>query len=295
MDTLSRVARASSPPNNKVAIAGPSTSRAGKGKPAPRLGVGKEKATVGTRSTSIAPASRSTVRRSSFAPGSRVANLAKQYEKITKENERAARRYSVIRGRRARPVTSTRARVQVLDSVKDAIYDEVESSDSSEADSEDNNDADEDENDNAVEAPKQASVEAQAGIATNSEDVAADAQIPTTGTDKPESDVQEVAVPENVSQALVSKAPSPSVPSSPFLASLPGLRQQPPDLDLNGPSERNSILRALSGFWGQQPFQRGRMDVDGDDPMADPEHIFRDSSMVVRTDEPTSIIALALK
>jgi 1-phosphatidylinositol-3-phosphate 5-kinase len=32
-----------------------------------------------------------------------------------------------------------------------------------------------------------------------------------------------------------------------------------------------------------------------DDLIGDPEHIFRDSSMVVRTDEPTSIIALALK
>ena len=37
------------------------------------------------------------------------------------------------------------------------------------------------------------------------------------------------------------------------------------------------------------------MDFEADDFMADPEHIFRESSMVVRTDEPTSIIALTLK
>jgi 1-phosphatidylinositol-3-phosphate 5-kinase len=74
----------------------------------------------------------------------------------------------------------------------------------------------------------------------------------------------------------------------------------PSDLDIgsNVPEpERLSILKALSGFWLQPPPQSRRRgcELEGDDIMSDPEHIFRDSSMVVRTDEPTSIIALALK
>jgi 1-phosphatidylinositol-3-phosphate 5-kinase len=64
----------------------------------------------------------------------------------------------------------------------------------------------------------------------------------------------------------------------------------------HGPTgtERVSILKAISGLWLQQQ-SRNREALDAEDPMNDPEHIFRDSSMVVRTDEPTSIIALALK
>jgi 1-phosphatidylinositol-3-phosphate 5-kinase len=287
-DATVRAARASSPPSNKVVITGP---RNGKGKSVPRLNAGREKGPA-NRTPSTGLAARSVVRRSSFAPvGSRVANLAKQYEKINKENEKAQRHYSVIRGRRARPVTTARARVQVLESVKDAIYDEPDSSDSSEADSEDNNEADEEEDvgPNKIDAPSQASTEVQVGATTEATLVTDETPMPST-----EVEGQELTVPATKPHAS-GQEPLLTAPPSPFLASLPGLRQPPPDLDLGGPSERHSILRALSGFWGQQPFQRSRLDVEGDDPMVDPEHIFRDSSMVVRTDEPTSIIALALK
>jgi 1-phosphatidylinositol-3-phosphate 5-kinase len=289
--------KAISPPA-KVTISGP---RAGKGKPPPRLSAGKEKAPQ-SRSTSIGPAPRPSNRRTSLAPGNRVTHLTKQFEKINKEVERNSRRYNVIRGgRRARPVATARARVQVLESVKDAIYDEPESSDSSEADSEDNNDADEDDDKEtrvarAPRAPKVPIEPAPEGA--EAEEVPAPtaplttpAAVPTTEVTEPDS--QEITVPATSHNIAGETLTGMSVPPSPFMASLPGLRQPPPDLDLG---ERNSILRALSGFWGQQPFNRmSRLDLDGDDPMADPEHIFRDSSMVVRTDEPTSIIALALK
>jgi 1-phosphatidylinositol-3-phosphate 5-kinase len=88
-----------------------------------------------------------------------------------------------------------------------------------------------------------------------------------------------------------------SLPSSPFLSSMKSKQDMtltPPasDVELGGSgTERISILKALSGFWPQPT----RHSVEGDDPMNDPLHIFRDSSMVVRLDEPTSIIALALE
>ncbi len=75
-------------------------------------------------------------RRGVLPPGSRVSSIARHFERISKDNDRANRRYAVIRGRRARPVASSLATVEVLDSVKDAIQDESESSDSSEADDE---------------------------------------------------------------------------------------------------------------------------------------------------------------
>ena len=66
----------------------------------------------------------------------------------------------------------------------------------------------------------------------------------------------------------------------------------PSDAEAGGPTadRPSTILKALSGFLPHN--LRSHLD---EDPMADPEHIFRESSMVVRTDEPTSIIALALK
>jgi len=76
------------------------------------------------------------VRRGVVPPGNRVSNIARHFERISKDTDRTNRRYAVIRGRRARPVASSLATVEVLDSVKDAIQDESESSDSSEADDE---------------------------------------------------------------------------------------------------------------------------------------------------------------
>jgi 1-phosphatidylinositol-3-phosphate 5-kinase len=213
-----------------------------------------------------------------------VSNITKHFERLGRDAERLKSRYSVIRGRRARPVASARATVEVLDSVKDAIKDESDSSDSSsEADDEDEGveeerivpeliaplspDAD-------PTSPEVAIKTAPPGVASFS-DVVSDQE--TRETEAP--------------------LPGPiSLPPSPFLSSTKydvSLTPPPADLELgaSGAEQRPSILQAISGFWLQPP-PTSRLN---DDPMSDPEHIFRDSSMVVRTDEPTSIIALALK
>ncbi|TFY83433.1 hypothetical protein EWM64_g586 [Hericium alpestre] len=218
--------------------------------------------------------------------------LPSTFERISKDNERANRRYAVIRGRRARPVASARAKVEILDSVKDAIMDESESSDSSsEADDEG---GDEEETRKSSEKP---SPEASGTLPAVVVDAASE---PST---EPQS-----APPTSPALSKVEETPAESsgsardeansVPPSPFLSSVFSSKEpvSPPATDLDvGPQERHSLLKALSGFWPQQiPQPRSRMEFDGEDPMTDPEHIFRDSSMVVRTDEPTSIIALAL-
>jgi 1-phosphatidylinositol-3-phosphate 5-kinase len=228
-------------------------------------------------------------------PGNKVSSIAKHFERINRDNERANRRYAVIRGRRARPVASARARVEILDSIKDAINDESESSDSSEADDEgDGNDEDRTSANKPVSEPSQEQTIPAPEIAV---------QIPPPPVDLPSAPTP----PESASppEEPPSTQPQPvqglnSLPPSPFLTSTKVSETQAQassELDV-GPAgaERISILKAISGLWvQQQPQSRHRMDFDADDPMSDPEHIFRDSSMVVRTDEPTSIIALALK
>lgn len=225
--------------------------------------------------------SKSTFRKAPSGP--LVSNITKHFERLGRDAERLKSRYSVIRGKRARPVASARARVEVLDSVKDAIKDESDSSDSSsEADDEDEG-VDEERVVPKLIAPS--SPEAD----PTSPEVAIKTAPPGVASF---SDV--VSDPET--QETEAPLPCPiSMPPSPFLSSTKNdisVTPPTPDLELAASgAERPSILKAISGFWLQPP-PTSRLT---DDPMSDPEHIFRDSSMVVRTDEPTSIIALALK
>lgn len=242
--------------------------------------------------------SKSTFRRPP-AVGSKVSNIAKHFERINRENERASRRYAIIRGKRARPVASARAKVEVLESIKDAIEDESESSDSSEADDEGGGeDDDRPDQKSPHKSPQQVpehpspAPEPEVILDRPQEQPVTPAPGDNNLTEQPSEDVQPA-----VSQEV--EAP-PSVIGSPVLSpiSAGGLAPvTPPPSDFDTyPHGRSSLLKAISGLWQQpQTFHRNRSDTDVDDPMADPEHIFRDSSMVVRTDEPTSIIALALK
>ncbi|KAH9929689.1 uncharacterized protein B0H18DRAFT_1084048 [Fomitopsis serialis] len=241
-----------------------------KGKAAVR-GLGTEKMTSSRPTSNSGP--KNTFRRQAGA-GSKVSNIAKHFERMNRDNERSTRRYAVIRGRRPRPVASARARVEVLDSIKDAIRDEADSSDSSEAD-------DEGEGEEEPEQTKRVESPVPDTTTETEETGQAEPDNASISSTLPDESKQEEQVP--VPSVQVSDQLAPSVSSSPVLAAMthgPAPPTSPaPELEV-GPSgtERHSILK--------QP--------DGEDPMSDPEHIFRNSSMVVRTDEPTSIIALAL-
>ncbi|KAI0673591.1 hypothetical protein C8Q78DRAFT_1017884 [Trametes maxima] len=266
-------------------------------KPSLRLGP-KDKMPPSRPSSIINP--KSTFRRPTGA-GSKVSNIAKHFERINKDTERANRRYAVIRGKRARPVASARAKVEVLESIKDAIKDESESSDSSEADDEGGGDDEDHPEPNAP--PKSPQKKAEdvplLPAVVPAEDRAVDGTFADAApVDQPV--VNEPAGSPSTREIPIVDVPPSSVLSSPVLSPTTRttmLPTTPPSTDMElGPAGRRSLLKAIaSGLWPPPPLTRNRGDPDLDvDPMADPEHIFRDSSMVVRTDEPTSIIALAL-
>lgn len=218
---------------------------------------------------------------------------------MTRENERANRRFAVIRGKRARPVASARAKVEVLESIKDAIKDESESSDSSEADDEgDGEDDDHPDHKSPQKSPQKILETPPPAPPIVLEPARDHLAMPPTTSEVGVSRIPVEDVPVNQGIAPQDIEIPPSVMGSPMLSPT-GITtgpMTPPPIDIDiGPSGRPSILKALSGLWPQQAPLRSRAEVEADDPMADPEHIFRDSSMVVRTDEPTSIIALALK
>ena len=235
--------------------------------------------------------SKSAFRRPPAGTGTKVPNIAKHFERLSRDAERSKSGYTVIRGKRARPVVSARAKVRVLNSLKDAIGDDSESSDSSsEADDEDEgNEGNEEERPLDVPVEKPPEPEHISSEPTSKTAPSVD-PFPTINLNPPDShdtgDTSHVSPPERIHS-----------PPSPFLSAVKTKNDAtltPPtsdqELGANG-AEKNSILRALSGFWPQPV----RHSIEGDDSMGDPEHIFRDSSMVVRIDEPTSIIALALE
>ncbi|KAG5718705.1 1-phosphatidylinositol-3-phosphate 5-kinase FAB1 [Termitomyces sp. T112] len=246
----------------------------------------KEKVPIRTTSNSVP---RSNLRRPTAGPGSKVSNMTKHFERLGRDAERSKSKYSIIRGKRARPVASARAKVEVLDSVKDAIRDdESESPDSSsEADDEDEGPEEEKVVPELVQSFPESDVISPEAPAKTTPPAVTVSKLPDDAI--AEGQVQDVSVP-------VPPVPM-SVPSSPFLRPVEpaakDVSSTPPTSDVEfgvGP-ERPSLLKTLSGFWQQPSISRQSWDSDLID---DPEHIFRESSMVVRTDEPTSCIALAL-
>ncbi|KAF9225371.1 hypothetical protein BS17DRAFT_730801 [Gyrodon lividus] len=273
----------SSPPQNAKQLPGPAGGRTLRGKASSR-GLGREKAP--SRPTS-STATKTPFRRPPQGAGTKVSNIARHFERI---NERANRRYAVIRGRKARPVASSLATVEVLDSIKDAIKDESDSSDSSsEADDEG---GDEDDGRKPTESsPEQSTTLPIVTVQEHTDTSPVPVPIHEEVTPVPPTSTPPLPPP------VAELEPSRSEPPSPFLRSrLPEMNPPPtpPTISLDDLPGRNSIFRqALQGLWPPQ-FPSRRVEFDYEDPFNDPEHIFRDSSMVVRTDEPTSIIALAL-
>lgn len=300
-----RGGRTSPTPPKPGAMALAAHSKGGKSR---LIGRNPPKERLQVQRSASASGSKTMLRRTSnVGPVGKVSNIARHFERIYKDNEKANRRYAVIRGRRARPVASARATVEIFDSVREAIKDESETSDSSsEADDEDEG---EDQRGEAASSKKHSP--AESSLAESIQDNPRDSSstvIPTI-TDltaltaeppaidnKPSGTVADSTNKETASTAHL------SMPSSPVLVNTlyktPCETPPTSDMETNstGAERSSTIMKTLQGLWPHHlAVTRNNFDIDGEDLMADPEHIFRDSSMVVRTDEPTSIIALALK
>ena len=285
-----------SPTLNKPTTTGPFMSK-NKGKSTIRAPP-KEKSTSSRPTSGSGP--KNTIKRA-VPPGGKVSNMTKHFERMSKDNERNSRRYAVIRGRKARPVTTARAKVEILDSIKDVMKDDEESDESGSSEADDEGGGDEEDNAADENSPKDSQVIVPVSAPEAPQGPGKDLLPARQG---PASDLppeQPAIVLNTPEEDKLAQPPAPevhilnSVPVSPAMPPLPSTPAiSPPELDLAGPpGERTSLLKTLAGFWPQQI--QGNRPNENDDPMSDPEHIFRDSSMVVRTDEPTSIIALALK
>ncbi|EJD52194.1 hypothetical protein AURDEDRAFT_181710 [Auricularia subglabra TFB-10046 SS5] len=268
----------------------------------------KNKQKTANRTPSVA--GRSTIRKPATTPGGKVSNLTRQFERMYKDSEKLNRRYTVLRGKKARPVATARAKVEVFDNIEDAIRDMSDSDDSSsEADDEDEGHV-EGQADGARRSPAEPAAVADAvgtSIIVNEPSPSAESTetpSPQVSPPEPTADADSRALtpskkePPQLSLQLPAYPPS---PLPPYFSDGRSTSPPPSDLDSAPGNERHSFMRALSGFWPQPligtPASGRRIRLDGgdfEDQIIDPVHIFRGSDIVVRTDEPTSIIAFTL-
>lgn len=272
---------------------------------------GKEKQRSNLGLTANAPH-----RRANTVGPSKVGKMTKHYEKLARESEKH-RRASANKHRKARPVATARVTVEVLKTVKEGFQDapDESSSSSSEAD-------DEDEGDDPIPAKRSADAPSHTMAKEFEEqpppvDLASSTEDITKGGEA-ELDMktllaQEEAKPITGEQAASSEAKERSGTPSPTLApadrlertdTIPLLNEGTDGLERTATMpllsegemsqpERSSVMRAFSMFqtWTSRPIDRG---PDVQYPGSKFEHFFRESTIVVREDEPTSFIAFAL-
>ncbi|KAI5858716.1 hypothetical protein BZA05DRAFT_329983 [Tricharina praecox] len=201
----------------------------------------KEKETQSQIPRSI-PATNIGLKRPIATPPTRVSNLAKHFEQLSKEFERErAREKRQLAAKRARalPVATSRPIVEVYKNVREAVE---EGSDE----------------------------EQPPGLATKESDVDADV------------DGEADADASDGEMSMVSDQETMVVPSiSDVLPPTLGLPQQ----------HRSAWMKMLSNFWAERSAS-GWTSLEY--PLHPTDHVFNDSDIIVREDEPSSLIAFTL-
>lgn len=251
----------------------------------------------------------------------KVSNIARQFERMSKDTER--RRYAVMKGRKARPVAIARAKVEVFSNIKD-MHDVVEdgsdegSSSSSEADDEDDGDDDTGpliSSDPSVNKTAPTSEVTQTG-APIEDVVSAPAAlgplvdvIPATPRDVPKDLAASSSSLEEASH-IPSTSPANTVDSTSSGHSGIDEPSLPAAMDTGHSTETgSSMIGTVSAWWRstqnaiplQYPLSVSISLCAADDCISlifyssTAEHVFAENSITVREDEPTSIIAFTLK
>ncbi|KAF8683231.1 Translation initiation factor IF-2, N-terminal region [Rhizoctonia solani] len=232
--------------------------------------------------------------------GSKVATQIRQFERLSKENEKANRRYAIIRGRRARPVATAKPKVEIFNNYEDALRDdESESGDSSsEADDEDEGEED----------PNKLRVDTLDPILSVSDLTAHSMTLPAPATRDKDQDQQIIDINDSGKRNehtetklqvhpnhILDFTPESSLPSSPLIRPRDsGLGQgNYSEAEMSASADRRSFLYRMSSALSRiQAREYAAMNLSY--PAAPTDHVFAESYITVREDEPTSIIALTL-
>ncbi|WWC88696.1 uncharacterized protein L201_003609 [Kwoniella dendrophila CBS 6074] len=330
----------------------------------PRIsGKGKSPRAAEPSSGGTSPNLVRTAARRTLANTSRVTSIARHFDRLSREAERERqKRISMVRGKRARPVGVTKAKVQVFDNLRDAFRDEFDT-DSSEADNEEDELGSDDSAESTGQAgvdedgqPKQRRKSSPAKSSRKNSPIKASKSLepipvevkspsdPSSNTtdatpsqEPEENNNQTKEIPISGSgvslatQSILSdtrsemsftdrlqielpsfetSAPLPSHPVTPQLSTdntadengtTKNPNQHPTISQMSqlsesefsssgGGIERSSILKSLTGLWA---FRAGDF-TPLEYPLSASEHLFADSRVIIRENEPTSIIAFTL-
>ncbi|KIW72523.1 hypothetical protein PV04_00708 [Phialophora macrospora] len=217
---------------------------------------------------------------------SRVSNLAKHFEQLSREFERER-----IRERRLRAQRSMQSRVYPLPVSKPIVevFKDVDEAVEERGDSDDVFGLEEDRP--TEEEDKTANTaEGMADVASRKEDAGVLVEEPPAETTENETDVQASTAASEVEESDVDE-PEEEI----FLPDSPEdlIRMSQDDIDLKElpKHERTSLMKMLTNFWAERS-SSGWTALDY--PLGASEHIFADCDIIVREDEPSSIIAFAL-
>ncbi|KDN36771.1 hypothetical protein K437DRAFT_260021 [Tilletiaria anomala UBC 951] len=225
---------------------------------------------------------------------SKVSTIARHFDRISREAERERehqRQAMASRARRARPVAFTQARVEVFRSVRDAVKDDESDSDRSSESSKAGDAEDEDEDGTDSETVADHSTASQVVPPTAAGDV-------DPGDDRPDrltppTDVMTIQTRMGGEKGQDPDASSVTSQGQSFMSSTLPTHARSfllSDGETSG-YERGSLIKAISGLWavrGGEPVPLLEY------PMLATEHVFADSQIIVREDEPSSIIAFTL-
>ncbi|KAB5595039.1 1-phosphatidylinositol-3-phosphate 5-kinase [Ceratobasidium theobromae] len=233
--------------------------------------------------------------------GSKVATQVRQFERISRESEKASRRNAIIRGRRARPVAQAKAKVEIFNNWKDALRDDESDSSDSSSEADDEDDGEEETGKLRVDtldpilsvsdmASQSVSLEAPAPNADLKEKPMPEASEAEKCEGQPE------PKPEIAPERLVVYTPESSLPPSPFIRPIREHQLAPSNYSENemSPGDRLSFLYRVSSAAMSRMQSREHIAMNLAYPVAPTDHVFAESYITVREDEPTSIIALTL-
>lgn len=238
---------------------------------------------------------------------SRVSTIARHFDRINREAERERekqRRAMALRARRALPISASTARVAQYSSVTAA----VESDESSDED-DDNDDGEDDEeggerSDDGGEADSEPEEAADGTESTSPESRLNDKGAAGGSHTKEESEVtiKGETTPPATSTLKASEAPVdptslPVAVADKKVAELSGkLREPPPPPSTphmadSLATEKGSLLKTISSLWASRP---GASLPLLEYPLTGEQHLFADSPLLLREDEPSSTIAFTL-
>ncbi|KAK0552680.1 Mitochondrial distribution and morphology protein 12 [Tilletia horrida] len=263
---------------------------------------------------------------------SRVSTIARHFDRLSREAERERernRQLMAIRSRRAQPVGVIQARVAVFSSMRDAVRDEDSDSDEDESSQtgasrrdgrnlagETANDAEDEDSD--AEQVKNNLAASSLGTSTGSVSPTqgrrpfGDETTNSTTSASKASSINETASESNHQSAASSLADSGKQTVAAIMDSITNASARIPGLDAAfssvGPggagmlrtsgsetesavSDRSSILKTLSGFLAVRAGEHLPL---LEYPLSATEHLFADSRVILREDEPSSIIAFTL-